>query len=81
MIGYIRDVWYDKNIIIEEIIYKSFRVTGIANKLDHFARYFFSSWKKMKEENHLIKNNMEKIFDLYVEENESEVLDEDDDDF
>ena len=54
MIEYIYDIWYDDKIITKEIIYKSFRATGIANKLDKAEDYLFTSWARMKEDNPLI---------------------------
>ena len=69
MVEYICYAWYDKNIITGEIVYKSFLVTGIANKLEHLEDILFSSWKKMQKENPLIDNILKKIFDLSVEEN------------
>ena len=35
------DVWYDSHIITQDIIYKSFLVTGIANRLDKSEDYLF----------------------------------------
>ena len=54
MIEYICDIWYDDKIITKEIIYKSFRATGIAHKLDKSEDYLFTSWARMKEDNPLI---------------------------
>ena len=39
MIEYIWYIWYDDKIITKEIIYKSFRVKGIVNKLDKTEDY------------------------------------------
>ena len=80
MIEYICDIWYDDKIITKEIIYKSFRATGIAHKLDKSEDYLFTSWARMKEDNKLIENDLEKTFNLNaVEEGlENEILEEED---
>ena len=48
MIEFIYGVWYNDSIISKDVIYKSFRATGIANNLDHSEDYLFSSWQRMK---------------------------------
>ena len=80
MIEYIWDIWYDDKNITKEIIYKSFRATGIANKLDKIEDYVFTSCARMKEDNLLIENDLEKTFNLNaVEEGmENEILEEED---
>lgn len=79
MIKYICDVWYDSHIIAQDIIYKSFLVTGIANRLDKSEDFLFTSWARMKDDNPLIENDLEKTFHLLDEEGiENEVLDDED---
>ena len=46
MIEFVYEAWYDDKIISNELVYKCFRTTGIANNLDHSEDYLFSSWKK-----------------------------------
>ena len=46
MIEFVCDVWYNNDIISKELIYKSFRVTGIANNLNHSEDNLFIAWKK-----------------------------------
>lgn len=60
----ITKVWWDENIITKEMIYKSFRVTGIANSLNGEEDYLFSAWSKMQEERPLVENNI----DEYIED-------------
>ena len=50
MIQYICDIWYDEKIISREMVYKSFRETGIGNKLDRTEDSLFGAWAKMKNE-------------------------------
>lgn len=64
MIDLIINTWYDNNIITKDIIYKSFRVTGIANNLDHSEDSLFGAWTKMKEEKPLIDNDLEEYFEI-----------------
>ena len=59
MIQFICDTWYDDHIITKEIIYKSFRVTVIGNKLDHSEDGLFPAWKKMEEEVPFIEDDLE----------------------
>ena len=59
MIEYICDAWYDSHIITQDIIYKSFHVNGIANRLDKSKDYLFTSWARMKDDNPLIENDLE----------------------
>ncbi len=42
MIEFICVVWYNDSIISKDVIYKSFRATGIANYFDHSEDYLFS---------------------------------------
>ena len=60
MIEYICDVWYDSHIITQDIIYKSFHVTGITNRLDKSEDYLFTSQAIMKDDNPFIENDLEK---------------------
>ena len=79
MIEYICDVWYDSHIITQDIIYKSFRETGIANRLGKSEDYLFTSWARMKDDNPIIENDLEKTFYLMDKEGiENEVLDDED---
>lgn len=55
----ISKVWWDQCLITKDMIYKFFRCTGIANALKGSEDYFFTAWKKMSEENPLIKNYIE----------------------
>ena len=59
------------------MIYKSFRVTGIGNKLDHSEDGLFSVWKKMEEEAPFIEDDLE-IDYQFTEEIGDEILDDDD---
>ena len=77
MIQFICDTWYDDNIITKEMVYKSFRVTGISNKLDRSEDDLFSAWKKMEEEAPLIEDDLE-IYYKFSGEIDEEVLDDDD---
>ena len=78
MIQFICEIWYDDKIITKEIIYKSFRATGIANNLNKSEDYLFTSWARMKEENPLIEDDLGNYFNLNeIDEGlENEVLDE-----
>ena len=77
MIQFICDTWYDDNLITKELVYKSFRVTGISNKLDRSEDDLFSAWKKMEEEAPLIEDDLE-IDYKFSGEIGDEVLDDDD---
>ena len=48
------ETWYNDKIITSEMIYNSFRYTGIANSLNHSEDHLFNSWSRMKEEKPLI---------------------------
>jgi hypothetical protein len=76
MIQYICDVWYDDNIINKDMIYNSFRETGIGNKLDRSEDNLFNVWPKMKNEIPLIETDLEN--DNTSQDN-NEVLDEEED--
>ena len=76
MISFIFDTWYDSNIIIKEIIYKSFRVTGISNKLDHSEDNLFKSWSEMENEQLFINND---LADEYNLDENSEISDDEED--
>ena len=71
MIDWICKIWQNEKIITQEMIYKSFRCTGIANNLNRSEDYFFTAWKHMQEEVPLIE-------DIYENINEQEISDEDD---
>ena len=51
--------WWDQNIITKEMIYKSFRITGIANSLNGQEDYLFTAWGKIQAENPIIENDIE----------------------
>lgn len=57
----------------KELIYKSFRCTGIANNLDSSEDNLFTAWSHMKEEKPLIENEI--MYDI----DEEEVVDSDSD--
>ena len=59
IIEMITKVWWDENIITKEMIYTSFRITGIANSLNGEEDYLFSSWVNMQEERPLVENNID----------------------
>ena len=50
MLSIICDTWHDNTIITKQIIYKSFRVTGLDNKIDHSEDMLFNSWREMQNE-------------------------------
>ncbi len=50
MIDFIVSVWFDNEIITKEIVYNSFRTTGISNKLNRSEDGLFKVWSKIKEE-------------------------------
>ena len=60
----ITKVCWVENIITKEMIYKSFRITGIANNLNVEEDYLFSALAKMQEERPLVENNI----DEYIED-------------
>ena len=76
MIAFICDTWYDNNVITNDIVYKSFRVTGIANKLDHSEDNIFKAWSQMKKKQPFINNDLKEEFKLN-ENNEISDSDED----
>ncbi len=76
MIKFICDTWYSENIITKDMIRKSFKITGLTNKLDHSEDCLFQAWSKMKEEVPLIDDDLQE--DYNFDEN-SEVLDDDED--
>ena len=73
IIDWICSIWNDPNIITKELIYKSFRCTGIANNLDSSEDNLFTAWSHMKEEKPLIENEI--MYDI----DEEEVVDSDSD--
>ena len=76
MIAFICDTWYDNNVITKDMVYKSFRVTGIANILDHTEDNLFKAWSQMEKEQPFIDNDLEEEFKLN-ENNEISDSDED----
>ena len=76
MIDFIVKVWYNDAIISKEMIYKSFRAIGIANKLDHSENSLFQACSKIKEEKLLIEDE---LGDSYENANLDEIPDEDED--
>ena len=61
-----------KKKITQEMIYKSFRCTVIANNLSRNENYFFTARKHMQEEAPLIEDDIDENI------NEQEISDEDD---
>ena len=49
IIEWICEAWYNKNSINEEVIKKSFLVTGISNKEDGSEDDFFEGYQKLNE--------------------------------
>ena len=45
MIEFVRDVWYNNDIISKELIFKSFLLTSIENNLNHCKDNLFIAWK------------------------------------
>ena len=54
-------IWWNPNLITKEMIYNSFRYTGIANALNWKEDNLFNAWKKMEEGNPLIENDIEEF--------------------
>ena len=74
------ETWYKDTIVTSEMIYNSFRYTGIANSLNHSDDHLFSSWRTMKDEKPLIENDLEKDYHFNDNLDDSkEILDEDED--
>jgi hypothetical protein len=81
MIEFICEVWYDNNVITKEMVYNSFRVTGIANNINHSEDHIFASWRKMEEELPIIDNDLEESYQLSIDDyNPNEIPDDDDED-
>ncbi len=59
MIEFVCDLLYNNDIISKELIYKSFRVTGIANNLNHSEDNLFTVWKAMEKEQPIRENDLE----------------------
>ena len=57
MIEWIIESWEDNNIINKELIYNSFRCTGIANSLNREEDDKFTAWKKMQQEKPFIEDD------------------------
>lgn len=55
MIEQIVECWEDNNIITKELIYNSFRCTGIANSLNREEDGKFTDWKKMEQDKPFIE--------------------------
>ena len=49
IIDIVYDVWNNKNIITKEMIIKSFKITGLSNKIDSSENYFFEVFKWLDE--------------------------------
>ena len=49
IIDFVYDVWYNKNIITKEMIIKSFKITGLSNKIDSSENYLFEVFKWLDE--------------------------------
>ena len=77
MIEFVYEAWYDDKIISNELVYKSFRTTGIANNLDHTEDYLFSSWNQMNNEFPMIENDLDWDYEYSQNLNEKEILDYD----
>jgi hypothetical protein len=61
MIQFICDVWYDPNIITEEMITKSFLCTGIIYSQNQDEN-IFTAWKNMKNELSFIQDDLGEDF-------------------
>ena len=61
MIQFICDVWYDPNIITEEMITKSFMCTGIIYSQNQDEN-IFTAWKNMKNEMSFIQDDLGEDF-------------------
>ena len=71
IIDWICSVWNNDEIISRELIYNSFRCTGIGNNLNGSEDHMFTAWKHMQEEKPLIDDDICEIL------NEKEILDSD----
>ena len=76
MIPFICDTWYNSNVISNDMVYKSFKVSGLANKLDHSEDNLFKAQSQMEKEQPIINNDLEEEFKLN-ENNEISDNDED----
>ena len=56
MIDWIVEVWDDSKVITKELVYNSFRCTGIGNSLNREEDSKFTAWRKMKTEMPIIYN-------------------------
>ena len=61
MIQFIYYVWYNEEIIKNEMIYKSYRCTVIANNLNRQEVGLFRIWNKMNEKVPLVENDLENL--------------------
>ena len=71
IIDWICSVWNNNEIISSELVYNSFRCTGIGNNLNGSEDHMFTAWKYMQEEKSLIDDDICEIL------NEKEILDSD----
>ena len=76
IISFICEAWYDSSVISKDIVYKSFRVTGIANKLDHSEDQLFKAWSQLEKEQPFINNDLEEDYNL----NENNEISDDEED-
>ena len=60
MIEWIVEAWDDSKVITKELVYNSFRCTGIGNNLNREEDSKFTAWSKMKTENPIIIDDIEK---------------------
>ena len=60
MIEWIVEAWDDSKVITKELVYNSFRCTGIGNNLNREEDSKFTAWSKMKTEKPIIIDDIEK---------------------
>ena len=60
MIDWIVEAWGDSKVITKELVYNSFRCTGIGNSLNREEDSKFKAWSKMKTEKPIIIDDIEK---------------------
>ena len=75
MIKFICDTWNSDIVISKEIIWKSFKVTGLTNKFDHSEDSLFKAWSNMEKEVPLIEDDLENDYNF---DGKIEVPDDDD---
>ena len=49
IIDFVYEAWYNKNIITKEMILKSFKITGLSNKIDSSENCLFEVFKWLDE--------------------------------